>query len=78
MILERCDYCCDVLNGIDGGEVFGLSEMAKKETGSEYEHLCESCFNHINSDCTTLKLDRTSYGYALIKHEREESQEKTK
>ena len=71
MNLERCDKCCDVLGGIDDGEVFGLSQEAQKETGFSYEHLCEDCFNDVNSDCITLVLHKKDYGYALIKTERE-------
>ena len=72
MNMTRCDKCCDVIDGIDDGEVFELSQEAQKEIGFSYEHLCKDCFNEVNSDCITLKLDKKDSGYALIKTEKED------
>lgn len=43
MNISRCDDCCNVLDGIDGGIVLTCDEPVYLATG--YEHLCISCID---------------------------------
>ena len=59
MDISRCDDCCNVLDGIDDGVVFLLTEEAQELTG--YEHLCGDCMDNYNSDGEVLAIVKEKY-----------------
>jgi len=63
MELYRCDMCCAVLDGIDDGKVYELTDTA--EALFDYQHLCEECMNGINSDGELLLIFKEPYRHVI-------------
>lgn len=53
MNLSRCDDCCDVLDGVDGGVVYECDQDVYSENGTE--HLCVLCMT--GNDDVYLDVD---------------------
>ena len=63
MMLARCDECCKVLDGVDGGIVFECD----KEVYNKYqlEHICDECLEssdelilYMNGYVNLVKLNK--------------------
>ena len=68
MNLLRCDECCSVLGGIDGGVVYECSDEVYKKT--LVEHICEDCLK--SSD--DLILISMGHYYNLVEFNKKEEE----
>lgn len=57
MNLTRCDECCNVIDGIDDGEVFECSTEVYESI--QKEHLCLDCVNQ-NEELEIVKSGYTT------------------